>query len=114
MIIAYSYNKYKRLFENYSFFIFFFISDQTPFSAYYGTWECLTQICSYVILRHFLREVSIEDYLQMTIEYHHYQVLFLGYRETVSMQGRCATTPLLQGRAITLWVQKEGGTFNVR
>lgn len=65
---------------------------------------------------------------QMIIEYHHYQVLFLGYRETVSMQGRCAKTPLesnmessrnagrslLQGRAITPWVQKEDGDFNVR
>ena len=72
--------------------------------------------------------VSAITDLQMTTEYHHYQVLFLGYRETVSMQGRCAKTPLesnkessrnagpslLQGRAITPWVQKEDGDFNVR
>ena len=48
-----------------------------------------------------------------TIEYTVIQVLSLGYAaKTVSMQDRCAMT--LQGRAITLRVQKEGGTFNVR
>lgn len=50
---------------------------------------------------------------QMKTEYHHYQVLFLGYRETVSMQGRCAMTSAIE-RAITPWVQKEDGDFNVR
>ena len=92
------------------------------------TWQSLQHICCCVILQYFLRGVSAITDLQMTTEYHHYQVLFLGYRETVSMQGRCAKTPLesnkessrnagpslLHGRAITPWVQKEDGDFNVR